>query len=197
MILASRTKEKLDTVAATIQGKYPGVKVETVVLDLSSQQSIRDASNKIRSLTDKLDILVNNAAAVFYSRLKTAEGIEYQFGVNHVGPFLLTNLLLPLLLNAAGSAPPGATRVVNITSAGHRLSPVRFSDYNIEGKPLPKDEEPFSPLSPMFAKYTEDGYNGTIAYCQSKTANILFSLYLQNHLQKRGITSFALHPGST
>jgi NAD(P)-dependent dehydrogenase (short-subunit alcohol dehydrogenase family) len=197
LILASRTQEKIDSVATNIRAAHPNLRVETVLLDLASQKSIRKAAGEIQKLTDKLDILVNNAAAVVYTRSKTAEGIELQFGVNHVGPFLLTNLLMPLLLKSAETGSPGSTRIVSLTSAGHRLSPVRFSDYNLEGKPIPKEEEPFSPMPPMFAKSAEDGYNGTVAYAQSKTANILFTVYLQEHLHKRGIASYVLHPGST
>jgi NAD(P)-dependent dehydrogenase (short-subunit alcohol dehydrogenase family) len=147
-------------------------------------------------LTGTLDILVNNAGIVVYTREKTEEGIEWQFGTNHIGPFLFTNLLLPLLQKAADKATPGSTRIVNLSSAGHRLSPIRFSDYNLEGKPIPPEEDHFKPLSPAFARTTEDGYNGIVAYAQSKTANVLFTLYLQEHLRSRGISSYVLHPGS-
>lgn len=196
LMLASRTPEKMQSVTATIRADYPNTRVETISLDLASQKSIREAVEEIKKLTDRLDILVNNAGAAVYTRQKTAEGIELQFGVNHVGPFLLTNLLLPLLLESAKAGAPGSTRVVSLSSAGHRLSPVRFSDYNLEGHPIPEAEEHFKPLPPMFAKTPADGYNGTVAYAQSKTANILFTLYLQEHLHKRGIASYTLHPGS-
>jgi NAD(P)-dependent dehydrogenase (short-subunit alcohol dehydrogenase family) len=98
-------------------------------LDLGSQQSVRKAAADIAALTDRLDILINNAAAMVTSRQATPEGIELQFGTNHIGPFLLTNLLRPLLQKAAESNPAGATRVVNVSSEGHRMSPFRFSDY--------------------------------------------------------------------
>ncbi len=148
-------------------------------------------------MTDKLDILVNNAGTCVVTRLKTAEGIDLQFGVNHIGPFLLTNLLLPILENAARDSPPGVTRVVNLSSGGHRLSPMRFHDFNFEGKPVPPDEDHFKPLPGAFSKFTEDGYNGIVTYAMSKTANILFTLYLQPRLLKRGIAAYAIHPGST
>jgi NAD(P)-dependent dehydrogenase (short-subunit alcohol dehydrogenase family) len=199
LILASRSLEKMKSVVSSIQESYPGVRVEIVQLDLSSQDSIRSAATAVKQLTDTLDILINNAAAVVYSRQTTAEGIELQFGVNHIGPFLFTNLLLPLMLRAAASSSPGSVRIVNLTSAGHRLSPMRFSDYNLEKESdsLPDDEKPVSPLPPMFSRVTtDDGYNGTIAYGQSKTANILFTVYLQEHLGKKGIASYVLHPGS-
>lgn len=196
LILASRTKARVEEVAAQIREKHPGAKVEIVLLDLGSQQSVRKAAAQVAALTDRLDILINNAGIVVTSRQATPEGIEQQFGTNHIGPFLFTNLLLPLLRKAAETNPPGATRIVSLSSAGHRLSPVRFSDYNFEGKPVPPEEDHFKPLSGAFAKCTPDGYNGIVAYAQSKTANILFALYLQKHLSKHGITSYVLHPGS-
>jgi NAD(P)-dependent dehydrogenase (short-subunit alcohol dehydrogenase family) len=196
LILASRTRSRLEEVAAQIGGQHPATRVEIVTLDLGSQKSIRRAAADVAALTDKLDILINNAGIVVTSRQATPEGIEQQFGTNHIGPFLFTNLLLPLLRKAAEANPPGTTRVVSLTSAGHRLSPIRFSDYNLEGgRPVPPEEDHFKPLQGAFAKCTPDGYNGIVAYAQSKTANILFTVYLQKHLPKFGIASYVLHPG--
>ncbi|KAL2167489.1 hypothetical protein VTG60DRAFT_1183 [Thermothelomyces hinnuleus] len=196
LILASRTKNRTQEVADQITTKYPGVRVETVLVDLGSQESIRRAAADVAALTDKLDILINNAGRVVTSRQATQEGIEQQFGTNHIGPFLLTNLLLPLLRKAAETNPPGATRIVNLSSAGHRLSPVRFSDYNLDGKPVPPEEDHVKPLPGAFAKCTPDGYKPIVAYAQSKSANILFTISLQKHLVNHGIASYAVHPGS-
>ncbi|KAI1800794.1 NAD(P)-binding protein [Daldinia bambusicola] len=194
LILVSRTKEKLDSVASKIRKLYPEVNVKVVTIDLASQASIRKAAAEVSGMVSKLDILVNNAGATYNSRRWTAEGIEIQFGANHIGPFLFTKLIYPLLKEAARHSPAGATRIVNVSSHGHRLSPIRFHDYNIENKEVPGGEKPFSPLPPAFGRIQDDGYMPTIAYAQSKTANILFTLYLQDHLQN-GITSYALHPG--
>ncbi|KAM7217097.1 hypothetical protein V8F06_007496 [Rhypophila decipiens] len=196
LILASRTRNRVEEVAADIKSKYPATRIEIVILDLSSQGSIRQAVDEIKKLTSTLDILINNAGIVVTSRQKTPEGIELQFGTNHIGPFLLTNLLLPLLRNAAKTNPPGATRIVNLTSAGYRLSPIRFSDYNFEGKPVPPEEDHVKPLMGAFGKFTDDGYNGIVTYAQSKTGNMLFTLHLQKVLAKYGIASYAVHPGS-
>ncbi|KAI2464275.1 retinol dehydrogenase 13 [Annulohypoxylon bovei var. microspora] len=195
LILASRTKQKLEAVAKSIRDLYPSVDVRTVTIDLASQASIRNAASEVIGTISKLDLLVNNAGATYNSRRWTAEGIEMQFGANHVGPFLFTNLLLPLLEKAAKQSPTGATRVINLSSHGHQLSTIRFHDYNIENKEVPPEEKPFSPLPPAFSRVQDDGYMPTVAYAQSKTANILFTLYLQDHLQKKGIMSYAVHPG--
>ncbi|KAH9889648.1 hypothetical protein F4778DRAFT_753614 [Xylariomycetidae sp. FL2044] len=167
-------------------------------MDLASQASIRAAAAEIGGMISKLDILVNNAGATFRCREWTAEKIEIQFGANHVGPFLFTKLLFPLLEAAAKESPemPGTTRIVNLSSHGHRLSTIRFHDYNIENKEVPAEEAPFSPMPAAFARVQDDGYMSTVAYAQSKTANILFTLYLQKHAQSRGIMAYALHPGS-
>lgn len=164
------------------------------MLDLMSQASIRFAASEISSLTDRLDIIINNAGIMTQKRQWTKEGIEGQFGANHIGHFLLTTLLQSQLLKAAKSNPAGATRVVNLTSLGHYLSPVRFSDYNLQKSEVPEDEK-HKPLPPTFAKSEEDGYNGFIAYGQGKTANILFSLGINERWVKSGISSYAVHPG--
>ncbi|KAI0173210.1 retinol dehydrogenase 13 [Hypoxylon sp. FL1284] len=195
LILVSRTKEKLEAVASAARKQYPGVNVRTVTIDLGSQNSIRKAAAEIAGTISKLDILVNNAGATYNTRRWTEEGIEMQFGANHIGPFLLTKLLYPLLTEAAKDSPAGATRIINLSSHGHRLSTIRFHDYNIENKEVPDEEKPFSPMPPVFARVLEDGYMPTVAYAQSKTANILFTLYLQEHLQNKGIMSYVLHPG--
>ncbi|EGO55825.1 hypothetical protein NEUTE1DRAFT_148254 [Neurospora tetrasperma FGSC 2508] len=205
LILASRTKSKLEAVADQIRTKFPhhtttNTRVELVSLDLSSQHSIRQAVTEITRLTNnnrKLDILINNAAINTTTRQTTPDGgLELTFGTNHIGTFLFTNLLLR---NNLLSPPPA--RIITVSSAGHRLSPMRFSDYNFSDptyrEVVPAGEDHMRPPLPgAFAKCTEDGYNGMVTYGQSKTANILFTLYLQRHLAGRGIGAFTLHPGT-
>ncbi|GAP90372.2 putative short chain dehydrogenase reductase family oxidoreductase [Rosellinia necatrix] len=164
-------------------------------MDLASQESIRKGAAEVQGIVSTLDILVNNAGCTHRLRQRTAEGIEMQFGVNHIGTFLLTKLLYPLLKAAAKRSARGATRVVNLSSHGHRLSPIRFHDYNMENHEIPPEERPVSQMPPAFAKASEDGYLSTIAYSQSKTANILFTLCLQDYAGASGIMSYALHPG--
>jgi len=196
VILASRTRSKLEEVVKSIKDAYPDVKVEIVLLDLMSQESVKSAAKEISQLTDRLDLIINNAALMTLQRQTTKEGLESQFGANHIGHFLLTNLLIPQLLSAAASSTPGATRVINLSSFGHRLSPIRFSDYNLEkrNEDIP-EEERHGPLPEGFAEATTNGYNGWVAYGQAKTANVLFSVGLNEKLGPKGVKSYAVHPG--
>jgi NAD(P)-dependent dehydrogenase (short-subunit alcohol dehydrogenase family) len=160
-----------------------------------SQQSVRTAAAKISNFTDRLDLIINNAGIMTRTRQTTAEGIEGQFGANHIGHFLLTTLLMPQLLTAASSNPAGATRVISLTSLGHRLSPVRFSDYNLQkaNEEIP-EEERHAPLPPTLNKPV-DGYKGFVAYGQAKSANILFSVGLDEKMGEKGVRGYAVHPG--
>lgn len=194
LFLASRTETKVQEVADKVQALAPETAVKSVVLNLASQQSVHAAASTIQGLVDKIDILINNAGMMVLDRETTEEGIEMQFGTNHIGHFLFTNLLMAQLKNAAKASGPGSTRIINVTSAGHRLSPIRFHDYNFEGKDVPPDERPPDGLPPMFSP-TASGYNGWLAYGQSKTANILFTVYLSQHLASAGIVSYSVHPG--
>jgi NAD(P)-dependent dehydrogenase (short-subunit alcohol dehydrogenase family) len=160
-----------------------------------SQEAVKKAAASVSQITSQLDVIINNAGIMTPERQWTKEGIEAQFGSNHIGHFLFTNLLLPLLLTSSSSSTPGATRIVNLSSLGHRLSPVRFHDYNFEGKPIPDEEKYPGELPPMFAKTSEDGYNGFLAYGQAKSANILYSVSLNSKFSKQGILSYAVHPG--
>lgn len=194
LILASRTESKVQQVADKVRQLSKPTSVIAVVLDLASQRSIRAAASQIQGLVDRIDILINNAGVMVPDHHLTEDGIEMQFGTNYVGHFLFTNLLMPHLKIAASASTRGTTRIINVTSAGHRLSPIRFHDYNFEGKEIPPEERPPDGLPAMFDPVS-NGYNGWLAYGQSKTANILFSLYLTRHLESAGIVSYSVHPG--
>ncbi|KAI6380656.1 hypothetical protein MCOR25_001591 [Pyricularia grisea] len=207
LILASRTVSKLEEVISDIKQKYPGVKTVPVTIDLASLDSIRDAAKEIESLLagDGLNVLVNNAGVTGKSRnaITTPDGtrLDKQFFVNHIGTFQLTHLLIPLLQKAAAGSPSGATRVVNISSQGHFVSPIRFSDYAIEKFPdeeaIPEAERASrDSMPPFFFKGMDDeGFPGFVAYGQSKTANILHATELSRRLKGSGIVAFSVHPG--
>ncbi|KPM44145.1 hypothetical protein AK830_g2455 [Neonectria ditissima] len=204
LILASRTRKKLDIVAANIKDKHPHVLVKTITLDLSSLDSIKIAAAEINSHLDQLDVLINNAGITLQIRDTVATpgeiNVDLQFFTNYVGPFLLADLLLPKLLAAASRSPKQGSRIVNVSSHGHRLSPIRFSDYAIERDlydGVPEDERPPEGLLPGFLQST-NGYYGFIGYGQSKTANILHSVELNRRFRKSGANVLALsvHPGT-
>ena len=204
LILASRTPAKIQEIIDTWKPSSPGVTYIPVTLDLGSQKSVREAAASIlsNSQIEQIDILFNNAAVMTIpERTLSPEGIEIQFATNHIGHFLFTNLIMPKILAAAKSNPRGGTRIVNVASRGCVYSPVRFSDLNFDktNESLSKDEQPAydavtisgRPIKPT------DTYGDAVAYGQSKTANVLFSLSLTSKLyEKYGVLSYGLHPGA-
>jgi NAD(P)-dependent dehydrogenase (short-subunit alcohol dehydrogenase family) len=128
---------------------------------------VRAFAAEVLDRHDRIDLLVNNAGVMFTPFDRTDDGFEMQFGTNHVGHFLLTNLLVPALLRGAPA------RVVNLSSGGHVGSDILWDDPNYEERPYDKFE----------------------SYGQSKTANILFTVELDRRLADQGVRSFAVHPG--
>lgn len=129
LILAGRNQEKLQATAGTIHATNPDVQVKTLELELSTQQSVRDAAAVVNGWPDAIDVLVNNAGVMAVPYSKSPEGIEMHLAANHVGPFLFTNLIMKKLL--ASPRP----RVVQVASDGHRLSWFRWADYNFQVSP--------------------------------------------------------------
>lgn len=170
LILISRDLARVQPVIDSIKASHPTSATAFVGCNLSSQVSIRAAASSIADLVPHIDKLINNAAIPPGPYTQTPDGIESQFGTNHIGHFLLTNLLLPRLL----AAPPGA-RVVNVSSSAHRYATHLFDDYNFSNG----------------ATYSERE-----GYVQSKAANILFTKALAQKLTAHDVQSFALHPGS-
>jgi NAD(P)-dependent dehydrogenase (short-subunit alcohol dehydrogenase family) len=173
IVIASRSFSKVEPVIQNIKSTNGSIKTSFVQVDLSDQDSVREAAAKILETAPSIDVLINSAgnmAIKDYTLDK--QGIEIQFSVNHVGHFLLTNLLVPGLQAAAKSN--GGARVVNLTSGAYLVSPVWFDDYNFSN-------------GSKYQRWT--------AYGQAKTANILFAFALSKRLQSRGITSTAAHPG--
>lgn len=163
VVLAVRDVDAGEVVRASLDGEGHEVRA----LDLTSLESVRAFADGFLDAHDRLDLLVNNAGVMGTPFGRTADGFELQFGTNHLGHFLLTVLLAPALVAAAPS------RVVNLTSAGHRFSPVHFDDPNYEHRAYDKWE----------------------SYGQSKTANILFTVELERRLGPLGVHAYAVHPG--
>lgn len=195
----------MDAVAADIADKYPGATVHNVSLDLSDLDSIKAAAAQIDGLVDHVDVLINNAGMNSLTRKPVQTPgdtiVDLAFSTNHLGPFLFTHLLTPKLRAAAGAGGKN-TRIVNLSSHGHRLSPVRFYDYQISHyvyDGVPENQKPPRDLPEGFLKTAEDGYPGFIGYGQSKTANILHAIELTRRFRKDGqqnILALSLHPGA-
>ncbi|KAF3934649.1 hypothetical protein ABW20_dc0103147 [Dactylellina cionopaga] len=198
--ITGRSIDKLNAAIEQAKAKYPNLNVKTLILDLSSIAAVRQAAAEFNATPENLDILINNAGVMTPpTRDLSVDGIEIQFATNHVGHFLFTNLIMPKLIAAAKDVPKGATRVINVSSYAHLCNPIRWSDWNWEGKEVPEEEKGdidqlnlFREPDLSFTAYTPYG-----AYGQSKTANVLFSVELNQRLfEKYGILSLSLHPGA-
>lgn len=166
VIITARNMDKVKSVIESIQSLTGNQQVYAEYLELGSFDSIKAFAESFEKRYRSLDILINNAGIMACPSGKTVDGYELQFGTNHLGHFLLTNLLVPLL-------KPGS-RIVNLSSSGHQISPVVFDDIFFEKRK----------------------YDKWLAYGQSKTANILHAVGLDDRLKMNGIRAFAVHPGA-
>ncbi len=154
------------TGAAAKQLRTSGGQVDAFVADVSSQREVRRLANEVLASYSRLDVLVNNVGGYWATRHTTADGLERTFAVNHLAPFLLTNLLLDRLRISAPA------RVVTVSSGAQAMGSIDFDD--LQG---------------------ERDYSGQRAYNQSKLANVMFTYELSGKVQGSGVTANALHPG--
>lgn len=166
VVMVCRDPQRAEPVLQEICRATGNDAVELMIADLSSQQSIRALAEAFKRKYDRLHVLVNNAGAFFLKRTVTVDGLESTFAVNHLGYFLLTNLLLDVL---KASAP---ARVVSVSSGAHAMAHMNFDD--LQG---------------------ERQYSAWQAYGQSKLGNALFTLELSRRLAGTGVTANCLHPG--
>lgn len=167
VILAARNRDDLAATEAWVCEHVPTATLSKVHLDLASLAGIAAAAAEIQDLTPAVHVLMNNAGVMFTPFGRTTDGFEIQFGTNHLGHFELTRALLPALVAADGA------RVVNLSSAGHRMGDVDFDDPNWERRE----------------------YDKFVAYGASKTANVLHAVELDRRLRDNGVRAFAVHPG--
>ncbi|NXV17031.1 RDH12 dehydrogenase, partial [Cepphus grylle] len=172
VIVACRDTAKGEAAASEIRAETGNQQVIVKKLDLADTKSIREFAEKFLAEEKELHILINNAGVMLCPHSKTADGFEMHLGVNHLGHFLLTFLLLECLKQSAPA------RIVNVSSLAHHGGRIRFHDL-----------------------HGEKSYNRGLAYCHSKLANVLFTRELARRLQgksQRGaeFTANALHPGS-
>ena len=167
VILACRSVERGETAAVEVRKRSGNDNVVFVQLDLASLDSVRKFAAKILEEEPHIDILINNAGVMAIpKRMLTQDGFEMQFGTNHLGHFLLTNLLLDRIKEA-----PSA-RIVNVSSKAHIRGNLDFDNLN-----------------------SEKSYTPWLAYGNSKLANILFTRSLAKRLEGTGVMTNSLHPG--
>lgn len=165
LVLVCRNAEKARAAIADIK-EAGATDVSLIVGDMSSQADIRRIASEFKANHDRLDVLLNNAGALVTSRRTTVDGIEETFAINHLGYFLLTDLLLDTL-EASGPA-----RIVNVASEAHRGARMHWDDLQFER-----------------------GYTSFSAYGQSKLCNLLFTRELARRLKGTNVTANCLHPG--
>lgn len=168
VLLAVRSRERGQAAAARIRPVNGYAPVTVMLLDLADLESVKKFADEYTARYDRLDVLINNAGVMLPSHKRTKDGFELQFGTNHLGHFALTGQLLPVLM-----ATP-LSRVVTISSIAARKAKIHFD--NLDGS---------------------RGYNPMTFYRQSKLANLLFAMELQNRLESAGSStiSVACHPG--
>ena len=166
VILACRSTVRGEAALEEISREAGSERVELMELDLASFESVRAFARRFADRYDRLSCLVNNAGVIVRERRFSADGYELQFAVNHLGHFLLTAELFPLL---AASAP---ARVVTVSSGAHKIGRIEFSDINLD------------------RRYTVFG-----AYARSKLANVLFTRELSRRAAGTGVTANCVHPG--
>lgn len=165
--IACRDKERGENALVKIRERSGSENIHFIELDLASLDSVRKFSRKFHELENRLDILINNAGVMACQKSFTEDGFEMHMGVNHLGHFLLTDLLMDLLKSSAPS------RVINVSSALHGIGTISKRNF-----------------------FGEKFYNPWLAYSNSKLANILFTRELAKRLKNSNVTVNALHPGS-
>jgi len=166
VVLVGRDATRGADSVAQIKGATGNDAVDLLLADLSSQAGVADLAQAFQQRYERLDVLVNNAGAIFTERQVSVDGYEMTWALNHLGYFWLTHLLLDMLKDSAPS------RIVNVASSAHRRGRIRFDD--LQG---------------------EHTYGGWRAYCQSKLANIMFTYELARRLDATQVTANVLHPG--
>jgi retinol dehydrogenase 14 len=167
VVVVGRNAEKGEAAVAEIRETSGNDDVSLLLADLSVQAEVRRLAEEFGERHDRLDVLVNNAGLVLSERNEMPEGIEAQFAINHLAPFLLTNLLLDLLKKSAPS------RVVTVSSEAQRWGKMDFDDLQSKKR-----------------------YRGFPVYGMTKLANVMFTFELAERLEGTGVTANCMHPGA-
>jgi NAD(P)-dependent dehydrogenase (short-subunit alcohol dehydrogenase family) len=167
VVIAGRNADKTEAAAERIRRETGNTAVSCLLADLSSQREVRRLADEVKELLPRLDVLLNNAGAIFLSHRTSVDGIEMTFALNHLGYFLLTTLLLDLLTESAPA------RIINVSSSSHYSA----DSLRLEDLPRPGDGRSYQ------------------AYGRSKLCNLLFTYELARRMTGSGVTVNALHPG--
>jgi NAD(P)-dependent dehydrogenase (short-subunit alcohol dehydrogenase family) len=170
VILHGRTKPKIDATIAALTEELPGAELEGVSFDLGSPGAVRRGAEQILARVPALHVIINNAGIFADERVVTDDGIELTFAVNHIGPFLLTELLAPRLEASASVAP---SRVVNVASIAHTRGRIHIDDLTLA-----------------------NGWTGYAAYAMSKLANVMHALSLAERHASDKLVAYSVHPGT-
>jgi NAD(P)-dependent dehydrogenase (short-subunit alcohol dehydrogenase family) len=168
LVLVARDRARGEAAVAAVKQRSGANAIALMMCDFASMSQIRALAADVLATCPKLHVLVNNAGSISQTRELTADGIERTFAVNHLGPFLLTNLLLGRLISSAPA------RVITVSSAAHRGADMPFDNLQFE----------------------HGGYGLMRAYGRSKLANVLFTRELDRRLAGTGVTANCLHPGA-
>jgi NAD(P)-dependent dehydrogenase (short-subunit alcohol dehydrogenase family) len=171
IVIPARDMARGEAAAQQTRAATGNDQIEVMELDLGSMASTRAFAEAFLARYDHIDLLINNAGVMACPYSETADGLEMQFGTNHIGHFLLTNLLMPALLKGAKTS--GGGRIVNLSSRGHHRDYVHFDDPNFKNR----------------------DYDKWASYGQAKTANVLFSIGLEKRVTDKGVHAYAVHPG--
>ncbi len=166
VVVAGRNRERGEAAVGEIRRESRSEKVSLMLADLAVQAEVRDLADKFKARYDRLDVLVNNAGLIQSRRTETPEGIELTLAVNHLAPFLLTNLLLDLLKSSAPS------RIITVASEARRQAEIDLDDLQSERR-----------------------YRAFPVYGMTKLANILFTYELAERLRETGVVANCVHPG--
>lgn len=173
VIACGRNPQRTAKAEAAIRAASANGQVDMITADLALMVDAQRLADTIATLTDRVDVLINNAGGMATEKVITAEGLEENFAGNHLGPFLLTNRLLPLLRRAAVDNPKGHVRIINTASDASEMIPgLNLDDLQ-----------------------SLDNYSVGLAYCSSKLANVVFALALAKRLESEGIVAYSIHPG--
>ena len=166
VVITARDQRKARIAVDKLRTESGSLRIDGLVADLSSQDQVRNLAAEFKRQHDRLDVLINNAGAIYLRRYLSQDGIEMTFAVNHLAPYLLTNLLLETLINSAPA------RIIDVASNSHEGQEIDFDDLE-----------------------SQRSYNFMRAYGRSKLANVMFTFELSRRISESSVTVNAVHPG--